>query len=315
VDAKSAYAPVKSGIPQGTILGPLLFIIFINDVTSVLKHSEVRLYADDSKWFSPVNNLLQYQHFSDDIYRMNEWFISWQLKINSGKCEVLHMGRTNTAFNYENDGHEIPKKEDCRDLGVIVNNKLNFHKHCLNVARIGHYRSKQFRRTFICHDHEFSVFLYTTYIRPLLEYCTEIWSPHHLQDIDAIEKVQKTFTKHLPGFYNISYPERLSRLNLKSLEERRVVKDIVFLYKIVHKLVNVDFDRFFSFNVNNTRGHNLKLDVKFSRLDCRKHFYCNRVVGYWNNLDSDIVNLQNVTSFITAVSSLDLSMYCRGRTL
>ena len=314
-NVRSDYASVNSGVPQGTILGPLLFILFINNVSARLSNSQIQLYADDSKLYSRADSIEQCQLFERDISALYHWFTSWQLKINFGKCEILHLGYNSLGYQYTINDHLIPPKEFCRDLGVCVDNRLSFHRHCLNIARNAHYKAKLFFRTFTCHDHDFCLFLYKTYIRPLVESGTQVWSPHSLQDIDTIESVQRRFTKRLPGLFNYSYIARLEQLQLKTLEERRIANDLMFLFKMIHGQVDVDFNKYFSFNSNNfnTRGHSLKLNVNYSRLDCRRHFFCNRVINIWNGLPESIISLRRFDRFKIAINDYDLSIHCKGR--
>jgi len=206
-EMRSAHAPVGSGIPQGTILGPLLFILFINNVSYVISNSQIQLYADDSKMYSRANNIEQCNNFNKDIINVNKWFESWQLKINLEKSEVLHLGHNSLLHPYAINEDIIPAKEFCRDLGVCVDKKLSFDKHCLKTACSSHFKAKQFFQSFTCHDLDLSVFLNKTYIRPSVESGTQVWSPIFDKDINIIENVQRRFTKFLPGLFNMSYIE------------------------------------------------------------------------------------------------------------
>ena len=101
---------------------------------------------------------------------------------------------------------------------------------------------------------------FTVYVRPLLEYCSPVWAPVYKSDIELIERVQRRFTKRLVGLRNLSYLERLSSLNVETLELRRLKQDLVLIHKILHNLVSIDLDEYFCLNeFSNTRGHNLKL--------------------------------------------------------
>ena len=312
--SRSASSTVVSGIPQGTILGPLLFILFINNVSEVLVHSKIQLYADDSKLYGDATTIEQCQAFERDILAVNDWLQSWQLRINLEKCEVLHFSRYPLEFSYKVNNRVVPAKDFCRDLGVYVDKGLTFHRHCLNVARIAHWKSKLFFKAFSCQDYDFYVFIFTTYIRPIVESATQVWNPHHIQNIDIIENVQRRFTKFLPGLFNVPYLTRLQTLNLKSLEERRIINDIIFIFKIIRHLVDLPFDKYFSFNRNNTRGHSLKLNLNHSRLDCRRYFFSNRCIDVWNNkLTENEVNITSLNSFKKAIDKINFSSYCRGR--
>ena len=147
-----------------------------------------------------------------------------------------------------------------------------------------------------------------------MESDTQVWSPCYVTDIHFIENVQRKFNKFLPGLFNVSYLERLRHMTLKTLEARRLANDVMILFKIVHGLMDIEFDDWFSFNTNNTRGHSLKLNVNRSRLDIRKHFLCNRVIKMWNNLPESVVSLNSLEKFKDSINSLDyLRSYCRGR--
>ena len=311
--SKSATSTVDSGIPQGTILGPLLFILFINNVSDVLTSSKIKLYADDSKLYGDTTTIEKCQTFERDILAVNEWFQQWQLRINFEKCEVLHLGGNSLDFTYAINNNVIPCKDFCRDLGVCVDTDLKFNRHCSNIARSAHWRAKLFHDCFTCQDHDFSVFLYVTYIRPIVESNTQVWSPWHREAIDRIENVQRRFTKFIPGLFNVPYLGRLEILKLKSLEERRIMNDIIFLFKMLHNLVDLPFDNYFSFNTNATRGHSMKLNKNHSRIDCRKYFFCNRVIDIWNSLDERVVCMTSIHNFKLAIENINFRVFCRGR--
>ena len=157
------------------------------------------------------------------------------------------------------------------------------------------------------------MYLYTTYVRPKLEYNTCIWSPQLLKDIDKIESVQIRFTKSLPGTSSLNYLDCLALTKLKSLEERPISFDQILVYKIIHGLIDLKFEDFFSFNRNVTRGHSYKLNIQYARVNYRKFFFANRVVHIWNNLPSDLVEKTSLGAFKKGINSLDLSRHCRGR--
>ena len=207
----------------------------------------------------------------------------------------------------------IPDVRSCRDLGVIISRNCKFEEHCRNISRNGHFKCLQFRLSFASKNHDFLVSLYVTYIRPTLEYASPIWSPYYIKDVDRVEAVQRKFTKYLPGMFRKSYQQRLRELNLKTLEERRISLDIILLYKIIKKLIDIPFDSYFTFSTNRTRGHEYKLYVNSTRINCFKYHFCNRVVKYWNALPREVVALENLVQFKRTVSEMDFTQYCIGR--
>jgi len=179
----------------------------------------------------------------------------------------------------------LPIVPNIRDLGVIVSNDLSATTHVTGVVSKAHRRAKLILRTFISQDVNLLVRVFITYICPLLEYNTVIWSPHTARDIDAIECVQRRFTKCLRGYNQYTYSERLSRLKLQSLELRRLVTDLLWCYKIVFNVVDISTEEFFCHNTcSYTRGHPFKLFKKRPVSSTRANFFSDRVVNVWNAL-------------------------------
>ena len=155
-------------------------------------------------------------------------------------------------------------------------------------------------------------FLCVTYIRPILEYNTQIWSPHLIGDINLIENVQRKFTKCLPGFNSLSYLDRLNVLNLDTLEVRRIMFDLMLMFKIVHGLIDIDPNQLFTFNSSNTRGHCYKINVQYSRVNARKYFFINRIIPIWNALEPQVVVSNSLYTFKKEINKVDFSSFCKG---
>ena len=160
--------------------------------------------------------------------------------------------------------------------------------------------------------------LFTTYVRPLLEYCTPAWSPHLLKDIDKIESVQRYFTRSLPGMSHLSYHERLTKLGLQSLELRRIHSDCIYLYKMLHNVVESKPNMFvFRSNVvlshMSLRGNSLSLCIPKFHLDVREHNFATRVTRYWNALPNNIVHSALLNVFSNHLHNFDFTMFLRGR--
>ena len=197
-----------------------------------------------------------------------------------------------------------------KDLGVTVDSNLNFSSHIAQIASKAFQRSNLFFRVFKCRDRDFLVAVFKIYIRPLVEYCSTVWNPYLKKDIKLLERVQKRYTKRIPGLAELSYTERLNILGLESLEIRRLRDDLSMCYKIMNGLVNIPVDDFFSLpppGQTSTRAKNSKkLFCNFSRLDCRKYFFGNSVVPVWNSLPESVVSAPSVESFRTRLRNHDL---------
>ena len=311
-NAYSSPCTPSSGLAQGSILGPWLFLVILEGLPSVLQSSKIKMYADDAKIYGPVNNLNEKNQLQSDISLANDFLNSWQLFLNPEKCELIHIGNSNHRYQYCVNDSPITDTDICRDLGVITSSQLNSHAYCSQIVKSTAWRIKQLNLVFHYNDVNFRKFLYVTYIRPLLEYNTQIWSPHLVGDINLIENVQRRFTKFLPGLQNLSYIQRLTALNLETLEVRRIIFDLILMFKIVRGLVDINPNDFFQFNESSTRGHCYKIRVQFSRINSRKYFYTNRVVPIWNSLDSDTVCSNTVLTFKKKVRLFDLTQFCRG---
>ena len=155
--------------------------------------------------------------------------------------------------------------------------------------------------------------LYTTHIRPILEYNTEVWSPLFKKDIDLIESIQKKFLKRITGFSGLSYLERMHQCNLESLELRRIRRDLILTYKIVHGLINLPFDDYFVHAPDvGTRGHTRKLLVKHARLNIVKNFFSYRVISIWNSLPQNTISMPSLSTFKGALSRDHLIPHLKG---
>ena len=166
----------------------------------------------------------------ENIFKIEKWCESWQLKINLEKCEILRAGSQNLNFPYAMGQELIPSKENIRDLGVYIGSDVGYKKHYSIMIRNAHYLGYLFRNSFANRNPDFLMFLYNTYILPKIEYASSVWSPFYKQDIDAVENIQRKFSKFLPGMFQKSYRERMAHLNLKTLEERRIYADMCLLF-------------------------------------------------------------------------------------
>jgi ribonuclease P/MRP protein subunit RPP40 len=139
--------------------------------------------------------------------------------------------------------------------------------------------------------------MFNTFVRSKIEYGSQVWNPHFKMDIDMLERVQRRYTKFIPGLFDISYPDRMKNLGIVSMELRRVHLDLTFAYKIIHGKMKVDFAKYFKLSENQTRGNGLKLQKPWAVRDIRFHFFSHRVVNIWNSLPNEVVFATNVSRF------------------
>ena len=313
----SNWTPVLSGVPQGTILGPLLFVLYINDITQTVTTSTLKLYADDSKLFRTISCKSDCAELQHDLNNVHMWATSWQLTLSMPKCCVLHIGTSNIQHTYCILNHDLENVLSQVDLGVTITSNLKPTAHCAVIVSRAYQRSGLIYRAFESRARTFLVKMFCTYVRPILESNSPVWAPYLLGTIDSIEKVQRSFTKRIPGLRNMSYSDRLSALSLEPLEVRRIRADILELFKIVRGVNCLKFEDFFEYKTHNygLRGHNLQLELRNTISSVRRGSFAFRVVDIWNTLPPEIVSLTTVTSFKRKLSLFDLKPWVQGRSL
>ena len=293
----SEWNEVISGVPQGSVLGPLLFLIFINDLDNGIV-SKICKFADDTKLGGAVSNNEEISVLRNDLAKLCEWADTWQMKFNVDKCVVMHFGNHNNTCDYEMDGHKLKQSTSERDLGVIVCNTGKPSKQCLTAANKANSTLGMIKRNIKSRDKDIIVRLYKTLVRPKLEYCIQAWNPFLKKDVEVLEKVQKRATKLVTACRNYSYEERLQILDLQPLNIRRIRGDMIEVFKLVKGIERIDASKFFTLSeTTQLRGHDYKLIKYRSRLDIRKHYFSNRVVSAWNSLPRDVVAAESINSF------------------
>ena len=317
-NAVSTFLPVTSGVPQGSVLGPVLFLIYINDIVDLFDGSDVhvKLYADDIKIYLEITNDADCATLQTFVDKITVWSHSWQLKLANNKCQHSRIGlsRAVCSANYYVSGVKLPTAHNVRDLGVLIDSRLTFRDHINSIVSRGHLRSMQIWRCFSCKDVNILCKAFTTYVRPILEYCSPVWSPVTVTLINQLESVQRRFTKRLPGFQLLLYDERCALLGLDRLELRRIRADLIFCYKIIRGLVLLPADRFFTFSCNSvTRGHSFKLFLPDSRVNCRQHFFAVRVLRIWNSLPEEVVSSDHLSLFIRRLQGVELNQFLIGK--
>jgi ribonucleases P/MRP protein subunit RPP40 len=234
--------PIKlsSGVVQGSVIGPLLFVLFINDITHLFDNNKCtcKLFADDMKLYTVLHTNEDYSYLQEKLNVICNWSQDWQLGISYKKCNLMYIGNTLCKPSLLLNDVSLAVVEQVKDLGVLIDSRLSFTPHIKEAVVRANVRANLIHKCFISRDVFTLVRAFKVYVRPLLEYASCTWSPHHTLKIKQIESVQRKFTKRLPGYASLSYENRLLRLDLDSLEMRRLRQDLLFTYKIVFNLIN-----------------------------------------------------------------------------
>ena len=212
-----------SGIPQGSVLGPLLFVVYINDLLDNISSAGL-MFADDTKIFRLISSREDALELQSDIAKLEDWSNTWQLRFNPDKCHVLSLGKFENikyTHRYVVYNNEIEHVFDEKDLGVTIDSELKFDDHIAKKVRVANAIVGQIRQSFSYLDCDTFRRIYTAFVRSHLEYGQTIWSPYLLRNINAVENVQVRATKLVDGLGKLEYSERLKRLNIPTLAFRR----------------------------------------------------------------------------------------------
>ncbi len=298
----SQQVPVTSGVPQGSILGPILFIIYINDLEDKFEDTASVLlkFADDTKLAHQISSTRDSELLQENLNKLWDWSSAWGMKFNTEKCHVLHLGRNNPMHRYKMGGEYLIAVEEEKDLGVIITDKLKPTNQCQKAVRVANGILSQVLRAFSYRDKVVLPRIFKTYVRPHLEYAVPVWSPWLRGEVDLMEKVQKRLVSAIQGLKGESYEEKLLELGIEKLEQRRTRLDLVQTFKIVKGIDKVDKDTWFQANPE-TRTRAAQgggaLSRKLSRLELRANFFSNRVIGPWNALSPELKQTESVPSF------------------
>ena len=303
---------VASGVLQGSVLGPLLFLIFINDVCDIATDTVfTKLFADDLKIYTEVAINSGSSDLQACLPRLHEWATKWQMDIAFDKCHTITYGnrRHTDLISYNIGDHLLPHVNVIRDLGVNMDHSLNFSSHCRIICSKANARANLILRCFRTKYVDVLLKAFKVYVRPLVEYASPIWSPRLTCDIDMLERVQRRFTKRLPGLYRLSYEDRLQQLNLDSLESRCIKTDLLLCFKIMRGFIDIDKNDLFIVDCDRvTRGHDLRIRRQHTVINARLFHFSQRVIKHWNNLSHEQVHSASIPAFKRSIESLHVNI-------
>ena len=293
---------VTSGIPQGSVLGPILFVLYINDLPDVIKHGSIPyLFADNTKIYHSIRCNQECKDLQEDIKVMQAWSEKWLLCFHPQKCKCMRIDNTDVdlfTYKLKDSGKGMEHTLAEKDIGVVIDSKLSFENHINKKVNKANSIMGVIRQTFEYLDIKTFKILYTSLARPHVEYANQVWSPHLKKHIDLLENVQCTATKSVPGLSDLTYEERLRKIGIPTLAYRRIWGHMIETYKILTQKYDPEVSNFIKLREDSiTRGHKYKIFKSRPRLDIRKYSFCVRVEETWKQLPSSVVEADTVQAF------------------
>ena len=304
--AASEWCEVTSGVPQGSILGPLLFIIYINDIGKDLS-SHTGLFADDCTISTGVSSYHDCLSLQDDLNSLFRWANKWQLALNTSKCKVMCISRKRNppTFQYHINNNNLEWVETFKYLGVKLNNKLTWDDHTLEVTSKAQRVLNLLRRTMYGCPRNAKIRAYTALVRPHLEYCAPVWTPNQQKLSCRLEKVQKRAARWICGVprksdgsgWTRSYSDLCSELNWMSLEQRRRFLIYCQMFKILHNLDCIKSADYFITKSRALRSHPYSVIIPHSRTNVFRYSFFINASNLWHALPLNLVQLTSLKSF------------------
>ena len=313
--SESRPSDVKSGVPQGSVLGPPLFDIFIDDLDECAAELEIIIkFADDTKGLKEINSPEDREKLQGALDHLERWAEKWGMKFNIPKCKIMHVGPRNPGYTYTMSGQQLVEVEEEKDIGVTVHRSLKPAKHCKKVAGIAGGVLQQLVRNFHYRDRYVFKKLYIQYVRPHLEFASPAWNPWQKEDIEILEKVQRKAVGMISGLTGTTYEDKCKEIGLETLEQRREKQDLLQTFKILR---TNDMRGEQTLLVKNNRQNGAatrsttdpwSLLVPRTRLDIRKHSFTVRAPSLWNKLPANLRAYDDPKMFKRAMKSITIGM-------
>ena len=310
-NAKSPWLEVISGTTQGTVLGFLLFLIFINDLPEKCApedESLIQLLADDTKAFQVIGEgvaqqLLNQKELQDRVDRIAKWATDWKMEINPSKSKVMHVGRHNPGLPYRINGEEIATVSTEKDIGFWIQENLSTSTHvhkarCKALAEIS-----RIKRNFSYIDKRAFCTLYNQRIRPHLDYGMTACPPDTAAEAKLLEFVQSKATAMVYGLRHKNSEERRKELGLMTLNQRRERGDMIEVFKILKGHTRIDPSLFWEVREARNGARLVKSLAENGRRQ-RQSFFSYRVIQKWNLLPVDLKCAPSLDSFKARLDAL-----------
>lgn len=313
----SSPSAVTSGVIQGSVLGPTLFALYVSDLPTACPDCSIGQYADDTKASRQITKPHDRVMLQGSLNALCSWAEQHELALSLDKCLYLQVGYSDSTITYTVGSRSLKPSQSVTDLGIVVQSNLKPGLHCTQVATKANARARLILKSFLSRDASCLTRAFITYVRPLLEYATPVWSPHFKQDVDLIEGVQRVFTRKLFYICNLppaTYDERLRLLGLQRLELRRLHYDVCLMFKLTHGIINCHLRHAISLAPRaGLRGHRYKLHVLPAKKLVLSSHFIHRTVPVWNSLPDSCFVPDSYSVFKRKIVNINLCKYLIGK--
>ena len=310
----SDWCPVTSGVPQGSVLGPLLFLLYINDIADLVKCT-IRLFADDLIMYSQITNNSSISNFQKDLDTLHSWSVKWDMKFNLNKCHIIKLSRKQIQYKhkYTLGSFTLPYCNTFTYLGITVSSDLSWSNHINNIATKATNTLNFIKRNIYFLDATTKSKAYLSLVRPHLEYSSAAWDPYYCKDTILLDKVQNRAARFVTNTYSrtASVSKLVTDLGWPVLQSRRQIARLSELFKLIHGesplpasslLVRQRFTRSSS---NSQSFINIS-----TRTNIYKYSFFPRSIAEWNGLPVEIRSSPSLGSFKLKLGN-HLSSHCQ----
>ena len=311
---RSSEADVLSGVPQGTVLGPLLFLAFINDLPESTRNSDARLFADDCLLYRHIASKNDSALLQQDLTALERWEETWQMTFHPAKCTVIRISTNRRQIintSYQLHGHTLEVVDSSKYLGVTISEDLTWRKHIDDTATKANKTLGFVRRNLSECTSQVKSVAYTTMVRPTLEYSSTVWDPHLTSDVHTLEQVQRQAARFVHRNYTQRTPgcvtSMVQSLGWESLQQRRYMDRLSMLFKIQHGLVDIS-PEFVQPGDSRTRGSQRIRQLEANKDVYRYSFYP-RTISDWNRLPISVTDSQTILGLREALSCLPPTLH------